>query len=51
MEQDFEIELGLLIEKWRQYPDFNIDAIIEGLDHYVILLEDRQHQEMAAIVA
>lgn len=49
MQPDFESELGLLIEKWRQYPDFDIDAIIEGLDTYVILLEERRHLEMVAL--
>lgn len=44
---DFEIELGGLIEKYRQ-RGVNADDIIDGMDHFVLLLEERREKEFTS---
>lgn len=45
---DFEIELGGLIEKYSQ-RGVNADYIIDGMDHFVLLLEERRESEATSV--
>lgn len=45
---DFEMELGVLIEKWRQCPGCDTTTILDSLDFFVGLLEERAEREAVA---